>query len=67
MSDDIFNELETFKRELDNKEQPKKPAAVVKKPEFTYDMDDGALQDIISGKKPEEPKKQERVIPQASS
>ena len=50
MSDDLFNDLETFTQ---NMEQKPKQNSGAKKQEFTYDLDDGALDKIISGKKQE--------------
>ena len=46
MSDDLFNELESFTRDLDKKipVPPPKKGSAPKKQEFTYDLDDGALE-----------------------
>lgn len=49
MSDDLFNELETFTRNMDQKPKENNGA---KKQEFTYDLDDGALENIITGQAP---------------
>lgn len=48
MSDDLFNELETFTKNLDQKISNQNNGAK-KQQEFTYDLDDGALDEIISG------------------